>query len=55
MTLVEKYETEWVEAKRKLDSYVANAVATKQHLPDNYWHDEHEARRKLFLAREILE
>ena len=53
--VLKRYEVAWINAKTSHDAMVKDAAATKSNLPDNYWHREHEARRKLQIARGFVE
>jgi len=55
MSIIEKYERDWVNAKLALDNMVADCAATKTTPPNNYWEREREARRKLDMARAVVE
>ena len=43
IAVAERHRKTWQEAKARMDADVADASATKSHLPDGYWQEERRA------------
>lgn len=52
--VLERHKAHWLEEKARLDAMVADAVANKTHLPDNYWKPEHAARLSVNITANML-